>query len=733
MQITCINILFSVFSGTVNRVGLLFLITLVPSAGQDAFERIDSELGTTTVVATAPPSLAAYHPPGPGETIEGPELQRIARGTLGDTLGWQAGVNASSYGQGASRPVIRGFDGFRVRILRDSVGTLDVSASSPDHGIPVEPLLLREVEILRGPAALRFGNSALGGAVNTSSRSFAVELPNRWFSGAFESRFDSVSSGLTSAGYLDVHLGEFVVTLTGSHREANEYDLAGRARTSRYQERFNPIINDPASGSTVPIPNPSGSLPNSHHDSDSHSIGVSWFPDAVPIEASLAWSNFRSDFGLPYLFGGDANDLFGFSTLALEQDRLDFRLRYLPDLPGLTEATFHFGFGDYEHSESFNGQGKDANLRFEDTLFDLQAWEARLDLAHEATEWLRGVVGFQLWSHQLSPSRLAGAPDPSSRYANHFETSNLGFFLSEIATLGEFELNAAFRWETQKIEDLSFANFGFTREVDDTSFSAILGASWEREVIGPFDRLQASLSTSFIERLPTETERFAFWTNPAIQRFLIGGDLDGTALQNEGSVGIDLGLEAEMGEIDFSLNFFHYQIDRFTYLQDITGIGNQSEYTQTDARFQGLEAQADWLLVESGDHELKLTLMGDWMRASDRRNDAPLPRIPPFRLGSRLAYTRGQLQAGLEVRHVFDQSRLQPSGGIVQGELPTDGYTEINLDSSYQFDLNDTLSLTLFARIENLLDEDRRLHTSFLKDVAPLPGRNLSLGGRLEF
>jgi iron complex outermembrane receptor protein len=125
--------------------------------------------------------------------------------------------------------------------------------------------------------------------------------------------------------------------------------------------------------------------------------------------------------------------------------------------------------------------------------------------------------------------------------------------------------------------------------------------------------------------------------------------------------------------------------------------------------------------------------MGDWMRASDRRNDAPLPRIPPFRLGSRLAYTRGQLQAGLEVRHVFDQSRLQPSGGIVQGELPTDGYTEINLDSSYRFDLNDTLSLTLFARIENLLDEDRRLHTSFLKDVAPLPGRNLSLGGRLEF
>ncbi len=721
------------FFSPVNRIGLFFLINLLPLEGQDAFEPIDSELGTTTVVASGAPSLADYHPPGPGKTINGPELQRLARATLGDTLGWQAGVNASFYGQGASRPVIRGFDGFRVRVLRDSVGTLDVSSSSPDHGIPVEPLLLREVEILRGPAALRFGNSALGGAVNSISRTFATERPDRQFAGAFESRFDSVSSGLTTAAHLDVTLGDFVLTLTGSHREANDYDIPGRARTSRYEARFNPLVNDPASGTTLPLPNPSGTLPNSHHDSDSHSIGLSWFPEAMPIEASLAWSNFRSDFGLPYLFGGDANDLFGFSSLTLEQDRLDFRLRYLPDLPWLTETTFHFGFGDYEHIESFTGRGKDVGLRFDDTFFDLQAWEARLDLVHEPTNWLRGVGGFQLWSHQLSPSRLAGAPDPSSRYANHFETSNLGVFLSEIVTLGEFELNAALRWEAQKIEDLSFANFGFTREVDETSFSAILGANWEREFIGPFDRLQASFSTSFIERLPTETERFAFWTNPAIQRFLIGGDLDGAPLRNEQSVGLDLGFEAEVGEVDLFLNLFHYQIDRFTYLQDITGIGNQAEYTQTGACFRGLEAQGDWTIVENGERALKLTLMGDWMRASDRHHDIPLPRIPPFRLGSRLAYTQGSLQAALEIRHVFYQSRIQPSGGIVQGELPTDGYTEINLDSSYQVDLNDAIRLTLFARIENLLDEDRRLHSSFLKDVAPLPGRNLSLGGRLEF
>lgn len=715
---------------------LVLLLLSSPGWAQDAFEPVEaetSELEATTVVATTPFSATADRPYCATETVDEVTLKRIAQGTLGDTLGWQPGVNTSSYGQGASRPVIRGFDGFRVRILRDSVGTLDVSSSSPDHGIPIEPLLLREVKILRGPAALRFGNSALGGAVNSLTRTFATELPDRRFSGSWETRWDSVSSGWATAGYLDVAMGDFVLSLTGSYRHANDYDIPGRARTNDYEERFNPVVNDPDTGMTVPIENPSGTLPNSHFQSDSQSIGLSWLPADLPFQASVAYSHFQSDFGLPYLYGGDANDLFGDSSLALDQDRVDLRLRYLPDLPWLTEATFHFGFGDYGHTESFTGRGKDAGLDFDDTVFDLRALEARLDLVHEPTDWLRGVAGIQIWSNELEPSRLAGAPDPTSRFFNRFETSNLGFFINETATLGEFQIHAALRWETQTIEDNSLAEFGFTRELDDTSFSASLGGNWEREMVGPFDRLGASLSLSTIERIPTETERFAFWDNPAIQRFLIGGDLDGSPLDTEQSLGIDLGFEAEVDDVALRLNFFHYQIDNFTYLQDIVGIGNQATYTQTKARLYGLEGQADWKIHEGLNRELVLSFMTDWIRATDRTNNTPLPRIPPFRIGTRLAYTSGPLQAGLEIRQAFDQDRLQPSTNTVQGELPTDGYTEINLDFSYDLDLTSDLQLTIFARINNLLDEERRLHTSFLKDVAPLPGRNFTLGGRLEF
>ena len=704
--------------------------------GQDAFNtlgEIDGELGTVEVTGVEEPPLSANNPFCSCETIPEETITRIASATLGDTLGWQAGISSSSYGQGASRPVIRGFDGFRVRVLRDSVGTLDVSASSPDHGIPLEPLLFREVEILRGPAALRFGNSALGGAVNSITRTFATELPDRPLSGAWESRWDSVSSGFTTAGYLDIKLNEFVLSLTGSLRDAGDYKIPGRARTRAYEERFNPIVNDPGSGMTVPIENPSGRLPNSGLESNSQSIGLSWLPSHLPVEASVAYSRFESDFGLPYLFGGDPNDLFGYSSLGLEQDRFDIRFRYLPDLPWLTEATFHLGLGDYEHTERFVGRDKDADLSFNDTIFDLRAVEARLDLVHEPTDWLRGIAGFQLWTNELNPSRLAGAPDTSSRFFNRFQTSNFGFFINETATFGDFKIHSALRWETQTIEDNSLAQFGFTREVDDTSFSASLGASLERESVGPFDRLQANLSLSSIERIPTETERFAFWDNPAIQRFLIGGDLDGTALRTEQSIGVDLGLEAELCDVDLRLNLFHYQVDNFTYLQDIVGIGNQAEYTQTDARLYGFEAQADWKVIEGLEHELVLSLMSDWIRAEDRSNNTPLPRIPPLRIGTRLAYTSGPFEAGLEFRHAFEQDRIQPSSDIVQGELATGGYTEINLDVSHSFDLTSELRLTVFARLNNLLDEERRLHTSFLKDVAPLPGRNLTLGGRLEF
>ncbi len=726
---------------TLSLIGLSFV------SGQEALEPLDTldpldlsgsvgedfgELDATVIESASNLALRDFSPL-PSELLEEQELQRLVQGTLGETLGWQPGINSAFYGQGASRPVIRGFDGFRVRLLRDSVGTLDVSASSPDHGLPLEPLLLREVEIFRGPAALLYGNSALGGAINTQTRSFATEMPDRLFSGAIENRFDTASSGWSQSAYFNVAHGDWVLTLTGSNRTADDYEIPGRARTSAYERAFNPIVNDPTTGSTQAIKNPDGTLPNSHLESQSYSVGLSWLPAELPLTASAAYSYFDSEYGLPYLFGGDANDLFGDSSLAMRQERMDFRLSYLADQPWLTEAVFHFGYGDYQHAESFAGRLKDEGTDFTDTRFELDAWEARIDLIHEPTDWWRGVVGAQFISRALDPSFLAAAPQPNSRFFNSFETQNLGLFANETLTWGDFEFTAALRWETQQIDDLSLAAFGFTREVDDTSLSSIMGVSWEKQNVSFFDRLKVNLNASYVERLPTETERFAFWNNPAIQRFIIGGDLGGTPLDTEQSLGLDLGVQGEIGEVGFQLNAFNYRIDNFIFLQDLRGIGNQAQYTATDARFYGLEFEANWTLYEQDDDGLYLTFMGDWIRAEQRSDDSPLPRIPPFRLGSRLEWTSGNFEAGIELRYAFEQDRVQESSGVVQGEMPTDAYTELNLDFSHDFQIGDTQQLTVFLQGRNLLDSERRLHTSFLKDVAPLPGRSWILGARLEF
>lgn len=661
------------------------------------------------------------------------EIQRLAQATLGETLGWMPGISSGFYGQGASRPIIRGFDGFRVRMLQDSIGTLDVSASSPDHGIPLEPLLLREIEIHRGPAALLYGNAALGGAINVQTRYLPTELPARTLSGALECRFDSVTNGWTSALHAAASHRDWVIQVSASNRQANDYRIPGRARTQAYESAFSPLVNDPSAGIARPIPNPSGRLPNTFHNSESYSVGLGWFPAQLPLSAAIAISSYQSDYGVPFLFAGNSNDLFGDSSLSLEQSRLDLRLEYTPEHPWLTQARLHFGYGDYSHQENFTGRAKDLGRNFTDTRFSMEAWEGRLDLFHQPSDSWQGVIGIQTWSEQLNPSFLAAAPRPESRFFTAFETQNFGAFINESIKTGPIEVTASARYETQRIRDLSLAAFGFTETNNSQSLSGALGVHYETRQLSHFDRFKASLTASYVERIPTATERFAFWPNPAIQRFLIGGDLDGTPLPNEKSIGIDLGIEADYDPFTLKFNAFAYQIDNFIFLQDIRGVGNPANFIERDARFHGMEIEATYQALQLDEHQLNLSLMGDWIHAHNRSDDTPIPRIPPFRLGSRLEYLNGPLTAGLEIRHAFQQNRLQPFTNTVIGELPTSSFTEINLDISREFPLAQDRSLTLFAQAHNLFNAERRIHSSFLKDVAPLSGRNFILGARFEF
>ncbi|MFQ3226287.1 MAG: iron complex outermembrane receptor protein [Lentimonas sp.] len=689
------------------------------------------ELDAFTVTAQVVDKIDTYAL-GEVNFIDEVELNRIAQSTLGETLSWQPGVSSSYFGQGSSRPVIRGFEGYRVRMLQDSIGTLDVSDSSPDHGVAIEPLLIREIEIHRGSGALLFGNSAIGGAVNSKTRLIAEEYPTRPISGAVEGRIESVNNGKSVAAYVEIPVERFVVNLMGSWRDADDYDIVGKAWTNAYENEFNPEVNDPDLGTNVPIENPSDTLPNSYFESEMKAVGITWMPESTPVQLGAGYTRFDSEYGIPYQYSGGANDLFGYSSLDMKQERIDLDGRVELDFGWFSSIHAHAGYAEYKHHEFFSGLAKDSDKQFDDTNYEQDSFEGRVDFYQHKTEWTEGVVGLQMSRQKLDVSFLALAPQEDTRVPYAFETENVGVFLLETVSLGSVDLQTGFRMESQTMDDNTFEQYDYVVKNDDTSISFANSLTWEVTNIGVLDSLSLTPSFSYIERIPTATERRAFWPNPAIQRFVIGGDLDGDPLDIEESLGYEFGVEARAGIFTGRLNLYYYDYDNFIFLQDRKGIDNQAQYVEAEAEFYGFEAEVT-LTQEIGDGAtLILKGMFDSVRANNKTDDQNLPRIPPQRIGTRIELKHTNWQTGLDVRYAFSQDRVQPESDVVQPELLTDGYTEVNWDASYTFVLRD-ITMDLFVKVNNVLDEERRVHTSFIKDVAPLPARNVVLGLRSSF
>jgi iron complex outermembrane receptor protein len=667
------------------------------------------------------------------QVLEAEDLKRQIQSTLGETLAWEPGLNAGYFGPGASRPIVRGLGDYRVRMLINNIGTLDVSDSSPDHGVPLEPLLIRRVDIHRGPDALLYGNAAIGGAINSQTRYVPESLPDRPLSGSTEARYETGSQGSSQAAYGTARMGDFALRVTGAVRSAGDYSISGQARSDTYERTYNPEINNPNLGISEPIPNPSGTVPNTYIDTKTASFGALWEPDSpLGKRLGLAYSRYQSSYGVPYQYGGDANELFGDNRLEMRQSRLDFEAIFQTDLKPLERISFRFGHADYSHEENFTGKAKDADKAYQDTMMALESMEARVDLYHRFSESLSGIAGMHSSARELEASRLSAPPVLGSRVGNLFETQNLGFFLLETWTKEQWTLRGGYRFEHQTIEDLSLQNFGFIRDVSQQSHSLAIGATWRDYDIMALDEAALTINLSSIERLPSETERYAFWTNPAIHRFIIGADNAGTLLGVEKSNSIELGFEVHKGNCSGRLNIYKYDFKNFIFLQDIKGIGNLAQFVAKDVLFLGGEAELTWQVHRNETSALRLKGMFDWVRGHNHTDATNLARIPPMRLGSRLEYEHGKLQLGTDLRYAFAQNKVQAESDVVLPELETDAYLELNFDAQLVFPVAQT-KLTAFMYLKNVLDYQRRTHVSFLKDVAPLPGRSFEFGMRWDF
>ncbi|MGJ8637873.1 MAG: TonB-dependent receptor [Opitutaceae bacterium] len=648
------------------------------------------------VVSSGPVPRTVADFASPFTSIDEDDVSRKNASTLGQLLDEQPGVTATSFGAGASRPIIRGFDGPRVRILDSGIEALDVSDTSPDHGTSVEPMLVERVEVLRGPSTLLYGSSAIGGVVNVIGRELPRALVDpKGYEGNFETRYDTVSRGFTSLGYGAVGGDLWAVSFTALDRESENYEIPGEAEIHSEEE------HEEEEGSH-------GILENSFVDTESYSFGGTWFFGDSNF-FGLSYASYGSNYGVPghghedddHHVAGEEHEEEGVA-IDLDRKRYDAELVVSEPMAWIEALRFRMGYTDYEHVEL---EGDEIGTRFE-----REGWEFRGELAHiDIGIFDSGVVGFQASDTDFSAAGDEAFTPPSA-------TRNQAVFISEHIHGEEIHWDMGFRAEDQEVSPDSGG-----RDYEDLATSIALSGIWNFA-----DQHSLSIALQRSQRHPTSAELYANGPHLATEQFEIGDD----SLGLETAHGVDVTYSYDSEEWKTTVSAFYTYFDDFIFAEE-TGVEMDDlpvfEYEAVEASFVGIEAELEYFVERSVERQLSYRVFADYVYATNEDAGESLPRIPPLRLGIGSRYVWGQWDAGILLRYNFEQNRTS------SGESDTSSFTELNVDLSHRRELGNGLELTLFGRLDNLLDETIRSHTSFLKEVAPLPGRSLTVGARVAF
>jgi iron complex outermembrane recepter protein len=650
----------------------------------------------------------------PVSVLAGDELTRKNAASIGETVAAELGMSATAFGQGASRPVIRGLGDDRVRVLDGGIGTLDVSSVSDDHGIALEPILVDQIEILRGPATLLYGTGAIGGVVNVIDNRIPERLPAHAIEGRIELRGQSVNDERAGVLRLDGRLTPAVAWHFDMYRRRTaDFSIPGYAESDalRALEDHDDDHDDDHDEEGEEI---FGSVPNSDLTNQGANVGLSWIGQRGFV--GFAVSTMDKAYGIPGGHGHhdeehhdddhdeeeehhDEDD--EAVRIDLRQTRFDVAGALDDPLPGFERLRFRFGRGDYEHVELEDGAVG--------TVFRNDAWEARAELTHAPIGggW-HGAIGIQVSGRDFSAIGAEAFTPP-------VESEEFGVFFVEERDFGVAKVELGARAERVGHDPSA----GPSRNFHLASFSSGL--------IVPFaGNFEGVFTLGRFERAPVAEELYSDGPHLATGTYEVG-DPD---LRGERSNAVELGLRNQFGDLRWSVSAFRNAFDHYIHLQD-AGVEDAESglpihrYVQQDAVFTGIEAELEGILVDAAWARIDFRLFMDTVRAT-LADDTPVPRIPPRRYGFSLEFTRAALSAGIDWTRYDSQSRIAP------GELATPGYTMLNADLGYRLSTGAGEWL-LFLRGSNLLDEDARRHTSFLKDVVPLPGRSIQVGARLSF
>jgi len=679
----------------------------------DSADALHSET-SAEIIVSAPFERERFVLPTAVGVLQGAELVRQTRSTIGETLARQPGVSSTWFGPNASRPILRGLDAERVRILTDGIGSFDVSNTSVDHAVAINPLLADRIEIIRGPAALLYGSGAIGGVVNVRDLRIPREIPNEAIHIDAAGFLGSAAEERGGSAAVNVPLGKtgLVLHADGSYLRTGDYRTGGFV--------FSQALRDAAAaegGDVAEDAQARGRVDNTDAKTWDVAGGLSWIgSDGGSL--GFAVSHLRNNYGIPngLEIGEDHDDDHGDDhdddhdgeeghahediRLDMRQTRIDARA-VVPMQGAFKELRFRFGWADYRHDEiESNGEIG--------TSFFNKAVEGRAELVQREKGSWKGATGVQYFSRNFN---AVG----EEAYIPRNNTEQVGVFTLQEFALGGLTAEIGGRWEHT---DVSLPEGGFQRSFNAFSISGGLSAP-----LGDNWRLAGSVSRS--ERAPSGEELFANGAHLATQTFEIGNPF----FEKERSTGGEVVLRGRGQGWRVEVSGFFTRFSDFIFLSP-NGSEEDGlpvfEYLQDNARFWGAEAEAAVTVANFGETRLEVTGLADFVRADILGGGGRVPRIPPLRFIGGVEASGGAFGGRLEAEHVTRQSR------VAGFETETPAFTMINASISWR-PFGTANGTTVIASANNIFDVEGRRHASFLKDTAPLLGRDFRLAVRLAF
>jgi iron complex outermembrane receptor protein len=648
--------------------------------------------------------------------LEVREIQRdMVSGQIGELLTKIPGVSATSFAPGSSRPVLRGQQGERVRVLIDGVGTADVSNTSVDHATTIDPITVERIEVLRGPAVLLYGSQAIGGAVNVIDKRIPTRMPDEAFHLDAFAGVDSASNLRTGAASIDVGIGSnLVFHLDGSWRDTGNMDIGGFQLSPELRAE---LLEEAAEKDADGEPEKAeefreaaaqrGFVPNSDMRSWTINGGLGLILGQSTFGVALGY--YDTNYGVikrPGLKKEEEEGAGGEEKkeenvrIDLQQFRADFKGDIYLGEGAFEQLKLRVGFSDYTHTE-FEGPGEVG------TVFDSTSVEARAELVQNTGGTLRGSTGLQ-YNHRDFSAVGAEAYIPPNL------TDQVAIFTLQEFGTGPVQIEAAARAEFTTVEAQTL---GIERDYD--TFSGALGVVYEG-----IEGVRIGLNGSRAERAPSAEELFSDGPHIATQAFEIG-DPD---LETESAWGLEAYARGNIGAGTFNFTVFRQWFDNYIFLEE-TGAEEDNlpvfQYLQQDADFFGIEADFNYPVIDGDNFRLLTDLRASYVEA-ELGDGTAVPRIPPLSLLGALEAQTDAFDVRGEVQWFDGQDR------VTAFETPTDSFTLVNALVAWR-PLADNRNVTVQFAADNILDANGRRHASFTKDFVPLMGRNFRASVRLSF